>query len=341
MQQQDAERRGCPTARIARSVRDEVALFALALGWDLVLGEPPAPLHPVVQMGRVARWLERRAPAGGPGAELAYGAILALGPPLLYAAGATSLLRRLRRQGAVHLLVAAPLLKSCFAVRELRRAGEGVRRPLAAGDLDAARLALRSLVSRDPAMLDAALVAAAATESLAENLGDSIVAPFLAFALAGVPGALAYRAANTLDAMLGYRGRYEWLGKGAARLDDLLNLAPSRLAAVLLVLAAVVGGEDPRGAWETMRRDARRTASPNAGWPMAAMAGALGVELEKPGHYRLGTGAARPDAGTIARADRLVLLASAGAALLTPSLRALVVASAGQAGVGGRRGVRR
>ena len=320
---------------------DDVALFVLALGWDLVFGELPVPLHPVVQMGRVARWLEHRAPAGGRGAELAYGVLLALGPTLLYAGVAAWLLRRLRRQGAVHLLVAAPLLKSCFAVRELRRAGERVRRPLAGGDLDSARTALRSLVSRDTATLDAALVAAAATESLAENLGDSIVAPFLAYAIAGVPGALAYRAVNTLDAMIGYRGRYEWLGKGAARLDDLLNLVPARLAAALLVFAAAMGGEDARGAWAAMRCDARRTASPNAGWPMAAMAGALGVELEKPGHYRLGTGTARPDAVTIARADRLVVLATAGVALLTPVLRALVVAMARRARVGGRRGVRR
>jgi adenosylcobinamide-phosphate synthase len=103
-----------------------------------------------------------------------------------------------------------------------------------------------------------------------------------------LPGAVFYRAANTLDAMIGYHGIYEWLGKTAARQDDLLNLVPARLTTLLILLAGWITGKDARRGWRVLRRDARKTESPNAGRPMATMAGLLGVELEKVGHYRLG-----------------------------------------------------
>ena len=126
-------------------------------------------------------------------------------------------------------------------------------------------------------------------ESVSENMTDSFSAPWLFFALFGLPGAVAYRAINTLDSMIGYRGEYEFLGKVSARLDDLLNWIPARLTGLLLVLSSLfLPGQNAGGAWRTMWRDHSRTQSPNAGWTMSAMAGALGVELEKVGHYRLG-----------------------------------------------------
>jgi len=134
-------------------------------------------------------------------------------------------------------------------------------------------------------------VAAAAIESVAEKASDALVAPALAYAAFGLPGAAVYRGINTLDAMIGYRGAYEWLGKAAARLDDAANLIPSHLTNGLLALAA--GPGRGRAVWRIAWRDHRRTASPNAGWPMAAMAGAIGVELEKVDHYRLGAPARR------------------------------------------------
>ena len=140
------------------------------------------------------------------------------------------------------------LLKSAFAVRGLAVAAWKVSRPLGRGDLVAARAALGSLVSRDTKDLPAPLVAAAAVESVAENTSDSIVAPLLFYAVGGVPAAIAYRAINTLDSMIGYRGRFEWLGKVAARLDDLVNLIPARLTALLLALAAPLGAGIRSGA---------------------------------------------------------------------------------------------
>ena len=303
----------------------EVWALPLAVAWDLLLGEPPVHAHPVVWMGKAARVLERRAPTEGAARQFAYGAVLAVVPPLAYAAATGWCWRRLRGRPVLALALGVPLLKSTFAIRELRRAGAGVRVPLATGDLAAAREGLRSLVSRDPTTLTAPLVAAAAIESLAENLSDSIVAPLCYWALFGLPGAVAYRAINTLDAMIGYRGRYEWLGKAGARLDDAANLLPARITTGLLVAAAAIAGEDAPCAFTTARRDGRLTDSPNAGWPMATMAGALGVELEKVGHYRLGAGGGVADAAMIARADRLVALAAAGAALLAFGMRLLLV----------------
>jgi adenosylcobinamide-phosphate synthase len=124
---------------------------------------------------------------------------------------------------------------------------------------------------------------------VSENVTDSFIGPWLAFALFGLPGAVAYRAINTLDSMIGYHGKYEYLGKASARLDDLVNLVPARLTALLLVFSsALLPGQRAASAWRIMWRDHARTESPNAGWTMSGMAGALGVELEKVGHYRLG-----------------------------------------------------
>jgi adenosylcobinamide-phosphate synthase len=191
-----------------------------------------------------------------------------------------------------------------------------VRAPLERGDLAMARHGLRSLCSRDPSALGATELAAGAVESVAENASDSVVAPLFYYAVLGLPGALAYRAINTLDAMIGYRGKYEYLGKAAARLDDAANLIPARITAALLLVAGALTRKDLRGGWGVLRRDGATTASPNAGRPMAAIAGLLAVELEKPGQYRLGAPAAAPTAATIAAAWRLVVIVFAAAALL-------------------------
>ena len=295
---------------IAGTARSRALLAAVAL--DLLLGEPPSRFHPVAWLGTAIGTAERLAPRTGPHRQLGWGLVVALVVPAVAAVAALLGERAARRLGPLGLPVEAALLKSTFAVRALLIAGEGVRRALDAGDDEGAREALRSLVSRDTRGLSRPLLAAAAIESLAENVTDSFVAPWLAYALAGLPGAFAYRAVNTLDSMIGYRGRYEYLGKAAARLDDLLNLAPARLAAAAQTLAAPAGRGSPAGAVRVTLADRRKTASPNAGWMMAAMAGALGVRLEKTGAYVLGRGR-EPDPADIRRAQ---LLAAATAALV-------------------------
>ena len=286
-----------------------------AVAWDRLLGEPPNALHPVVWIGSLQRALEKRAPRG-PLSQLGWGALMALVGPLVFGAGAWALLRGLDAHVTLRLLVEMWLLKSAFAVRALADAAAAVERALVAGDLVAAREALRSLVSRDTSGLAPPLLAAAAIESVAENASDSIVAPLCAFAVAGVPGALAYRAVNTLDAMIGYRGALEWLGKAAARLDDLANLLPARLTAALITIAAPVGDGTVAGALAAWKRDAGKTESPNAGRPMAAMAGALSVELEKIDHYRLNAGARAPTARDLQRAVAILRVVAALAVAL-------------------------
>jgi adenosylcobinamide-phosphate synthase len=291
-----------------------LVVLAGALAFDIVVGEPPNALHPVVWMGRLQRALRRRAPRA-PAAAFVYGGMMAGLGPLVFGGGAWVLIRALAALPLAQLAVEIYLLKSALAVRALGAAGLAVGRALADGDLTTARLALRSLVSRDTGALSPALCAAAAIESVAENSSDSLVAPLCYFVVGGVPGALAYRACNTLDAMIGYHGETEWLGKAAARLDDLMNLIPARLSAALLVAASAVGGASAAGALRVWWRDGGATESPNAGRPMAAMAGALGVQLEKVGHYRLGDRGAPPGVAEIERSVRLLYIACALAAV--------------------------
>src|SRR5581483_120715 len=236
-------------SRRGRAVAIEgAAVIGVAVLLDAALGEPPARLHPVVWLGSLADVAVRQAPRGR-FVQLVYGSALALGLPALAAAtalGVTAAGRRLSPPARV--LAIGVALKPCFAIRALLRAGAEVESALAAGEIEAARRHLRSLVSRDTAELSEGLIAAAAIESLAENLTDSVTAPLFAFALFGLPGACAYRAINTLDSMIGYRGRYEWLGKCAARLDDLVNLLPARVTALLIAAAAPLAGGSTRRA---------------------------------------------------------------------------------------------
>jgi adenosylcobinamide-phosphate synthase len=285
----------------------------LAIGLDLALGEPANRFHPVAWLGSGIEFARRRAPQRGWLLPLLAGLLITmLGTALAVFAGwlAQSSSDRLPLWAAI--LVQGAMLKTTFSIRGLTRAGRNVESALLDHDLPAARRLVRwHLVSRDTSQLNESQVAAATIESLAENLSDSIIAPLLFYLVAGLPGALAYRFINTCDAVLGYHDHErEWLGKIPARADDLANLLPSRLSAVALWLAAMLSGHDVRRAIAIWYRDRRLTASPNAGHPMTAAAGALGVQLEKMGHYRLGDGLRLPEAQDIASAVRLVWLAA-------------------------------
>lgn len=274
----------------------DAAILLLAVALDLAGRELPARLHPTVGMGQTIALLERFAPRRGAGRQLAYGGLTALLIPAGWAAAAVLAAVGLRWLDGLHpwayplayVIGGAVLLKTTFALGMLHRAAATIRNLLAAEDLAGVRANMRSLVSRDASAMTAGQAIAATVESVAENSSDSFIGPWLAFALFGLPGAFAYRAINTLDSMIGYRGEYEYLGKAAARLDDLVNLIPARLTAILLLGSAILPGQRFGRAWRIMARDHSRTASPNAGWPMSVMAGALGAQLSKAGHYTLG-----------------------------------------------------
>jgi adenosylcobinamide-phosphate synthase len=286
-------------------------------GADLAFGDP-ARHHPVAGFGRLAAALERAvyAPSRTRGALFA-GALIA---------GAAVAGHALGRR---HPMMFAALAWTALGGRSLVREARHVARLLDAGDLPGARAALPALAGRDPHDLEAGEVCRAVVESVAENTGDAVVGALLWGAVAGPAGVAAYRAANTLDAMIGHRSaRYERFGWAAARLDDALSWPVARAAAVLAVVCAPVAGGSPRSAWTVLSRDGGAHPSPNAGRLEAAFAGALGVTLGGPLRYtgrleqrpRLGVGPA-PSTATVARAARLSLAVGAGAAVLSALLR--------------------
>lgn len=293
----------------------------LAILFDLLLGDPPNRFHPTAWMGNLIAFLLRWRPHGNRLAELAYGVfILLAGASLSVMAGLaiTHIISRITNYQLLTAILTALALKLTLSLRGLARAAREVQLALEAGNLpEARRLLSWHLVSRDTSQLDERKVSAAAIESVAENSSDGIIAPLFFFALGGLPAAFAYRFVNTADSMLGYHDEErEWLGKVSARLDDALNFIPARLAGLFIVLSAPFFGGSLSQAWKIMRRDASRTASPNAGIPMSAMAGALGVELEKVGHYALGSGLRPPRAADLARARRTLFVAAGFAALV-------------------------
>ena len=287
----------------------------LALAVDYLLGEPPAVWHPVVWMGKALQWWGERLAPTSPVAQdvktfwrsaLIWCALAAIIFIVTWAAQQLVLLLH----GLLAAALLALLLKPLLAWRMLR--DEVLAVEVALGQsLPAGRAQLSRLVSRDVSALTAVQVRESAIESLAENLNDSVVAPLFWFAMLGLPGAALYRFANTADAMWGYPGmrggRYwQWAGKWAARADDVLSWVPARITAALL--AAVTRGVTVRA----VAQQARKTPSPNSGWPMAAMALALGVRLAKPGVYSLhskGRRAGPLDTRRAARVGTQVVLA--------------------------------
>jgi adenosylcobinamide-phosphate synthase len=305
-----------------------VALTFIAMLVELCVGYPAtlhrAIGHPVTWMGRLIAWLDRAL-----NRETAT-------PQARRAAGVAAVLILLAIVGALAFLVQSALLRLPFGIlaaalvastlvaqRSLHRHVADVAAALETGGVAASRQAVAHIVGRDTEKLDAAGVARAAIESLAENFSDAIVAPVFWMAIGGLPGAALYKAINTADSMIGHRTpRHQAFGWAAARLDDLVNLPASRLSALLLVAAAALSGNGAGAAWRAVRRDAGKHRSPNAGYPEAAMAGALGLSLAGPRVYGgalvddafMGDGRREAEAADIRRA--LALYRTADAVLI-------------------------
>jgi adenosylcobinamide-phosphate synthase len=262
-----------------KSLRGREVATALLL--DALFGEPPEVVHPTVWIGRAISAFERRAlESKSPRLRYLFGFVLALSLPSLVFALVRALILSLPRR--LRWPVEAALISTTLSMRGLGEAAGAVARELRAGNLERARACASEMVGRDTADLPASEVARAAVESVAENTSDGVVAPMLYGFVLGAPGALAYKAVNTLDSMVGYRTHpYAELGWASARLDDLANLAPSRLTA--LMVAAISGR--PMRTFETTRRYGPLTTSPNAGRAEAAFAGALESRLGGPNTY--------------------------------------------------------
>ena len=263
----------------------ELALIAVVL--EAIVGYPDTVYraigHPVTWLGRLIAWCDAMWNSPDQSAEerRLWGVVtLALLVVLSFLVG------RILEQ-LLPMVLCAVLASSQLAQRSLYRHVADVADALETGGLGAGRRAVSMIVGRDPEQLDEAGVGRAAIESLAENFSDGIVAPLFWLAVLGLPGGIAYKAVNTADSMIGHKSdKYLAFGWASARFDDLVNLPASRLAALWLISAAgFVPGGSPQRAWDTVRRDARFHRSPNAGWPEAAMAGALGLKLNGPRIY--------------------------------------------------------
>jgi adenosylcobinamide-phosphate synthase len=303
---------------------DPLLLLAAGLALDGVAGDMPALFrrvpHPVVLAGRAVAFFDRklnrdtRSEAARKGRGAVTVVVLVGGAALL-----GLLIQLLCRGSLIGAAVEIGLIAVLVAQRSLFEHVAAVAAALAGGGLAAGRAAVRHIVGRDPDSLDGHGIARAAIESLAENFSDAVVAPVFWYLLLGLPGLFAYKTANTLDSMIGHRTpHYRSFGWAAARLDDVLNLVPARLAGVLIAAAAVFAKDSrPDRALAIMLRDARKHRSPNAGWPEGAMAGALGLALAGPRRYAdglvadpwVGEGTARAVADDIARALRLYAVA--------------------------------
>jgi adenosylcobinamide-phosphate synthase len=251
--------------------------FLLAYILDLLVGDPPGWPHPVRLLGRIIQYWESTLYQDRVGAGALFW-LAVMGSTLVLIFGLLLLLVLLPPAGGIALLIY--LLCTGLATRSLHQESQKVEMALKHGDLEAARAALGMIVGRETANLSPDEMWRALIETVAENLADGVVAPMFFILILGLPGLIFYKAVNTMDSMVGYKNYwYARFGKVAARMDDVLNFIPARLTALLMIPTAALLGRDWRGACRTLWRDRKHAASPNAGWPEAAMAGAVGVRL--------------------------------------------------------------
>lgn len=266
-------------------------IFALALLIDFTIREPPDKLHPTVWMGKVIALLKPKTKSKNPRIEKLNGILLGLFTVTLFALPVYFILPLIQRYfGLVtYIVVAAILLKPTFAFTCMEHYTLPIAKAIKRGNIDEARQLLPYIVRRDPKKLSEQQIISATVESIGEGTVDGITSPLFYFALFGVPGAITFRAINTLDSMVGYKDpEHANIGWFSARLDALANYIPARLTAFLMIVAAWLLHENWKDAWRILHRDKGKTDSLNAGWTMSTIAGALSVRLEKPGFYTLG-----------------------------------------------------
>lgn len=265
-----------------------IPIIIIAVVIDLLIGELPLKIHPVVLMGKcidMFKHLKNEHPTFN--TKLS-GAIFTLTLVLMFSGIFILLLYVFSFNSLLLILVSAILLSTTFSINLLLSSAANVKSDLNL-DIVKARKSLSYLVSRDISQLSHENIVSAVIETLTENITDSIVSPLFYTFIFGVVGGVAYRVVNTLDAMVGYKNPENIkIGWFPAKFDDFLNYIPARITGIFVTLAALLLGLDWRNAYRIMRRDARKTPSPNSGYSMAAAAGALGIKLEKIGSYELG-----------------------------------------------------
>jgi adenosylcobinamide-phosphate synthase len=309
-------------------------LILAVVAIDLVAGDPTWLPHPVRLIGATISYGESRLLNGKSAADLRNGAILAAGIVMISAAAVWVLIESARRLWPPAApIVAVALGWTALALKGLDRAAAAVERALLTGEEGEARRLLPALVGRDPEALDHAGIIRATVESVAENCNDAVIAPLFFLFLGGPVAAIAYKTINTLDSMIGYRDqRYLYFGRAAARLDDFAGFIPARLTAGCIMFAAALTSGRLSQAFASCRLDARRHPSPNAGYPEAAMAGALGIELGGDAVYGgevelrpvFGKAEREPAIADITAVRRIMRIAAAIALLILAAVRAAI-----------------
>ncbi len=309
---------------------DSLLIFISAFLIDVIFGEFPDRVHPTVWIGKAIAYFKPKFKNANPGIEKVNGVILCLLVIFLVAFPVGLLLFwiRLFFGWMAYIVVSAVLFETTFAVKCMRQYTVQIAEALKNKDVEKARRGLYFIVRRDPGKLNEQQIASAAVESIAESTTDGVTAPFFFFAMFGVPGAFAFRVINTFDSMVGYKDpEHMNIGWFSANLDTIANYIPAKLTAMLMVAATAILGENSRESWLILQRDKTKTNSVNAGWTMSAMAGALGVQLEKSGHYALGDkGELTPE--HITRALRIMELTTVlfGAIVIFPMLALKAIA---------------
>jgi adenosylcobinamide-phosphate synthase len=276
-------------------------VLLLAVIFDVILGEPPVFLHPVVWMGKIINLFVSAAPRRH---RKIYGLVM-----VFFCLGITVLIAKeieMIGTGILSIVITAYFLKSSFSIRMLLVSASGVQRDLEIGNIEKVRRDLKTFVGRDTSNLNTQQSASAVIESLAESFVDGILSPLFYFLLFGLPGALAYRMTNTLDSMVGYKKEpFTKLGYTAAHLDDMVNFIPARMSLIFILVSSIFFGK-PLDSIRTCMIDHNKTASPNSGWSIAAVSGALNVRLEKTGYHILGSNYNNPEPFHIKKAINLV-----------------------------------
>jgi adenosylcobinamide-phosphate synthase len=292
------------------SFADALIVLALAMLIDLILSEPPLRLHPTVIMGKLISAGIRVAESFSPRVQKAYGVVLALGTISVFAGAPYLILQVANIFGEpVQIVCAALLLKPTFSIRLMHTYASKLASAVQRDDWVEAKGILPQMVRRDPNLLNGSQIISAGVESVAESTTDGITSPLFYYALFGVPGAFAYRAINTLDSMVGYKDpKFIHLGWFSAKLDSVANWLPARLTAIFTIISAAMIGQSASSSSRILIRDRNDTESWNAGWVMSAMAGALRVQLEKPGYYVLGDRDEELTSSHLLKATRIMAL---------------------------------
>ncbi len=289
---------------------DSLLIFLLAFLIDLIFGELPDRFHPTLWMGKTISYFKSKLRSENKNKEKINGIILCLSSITVFVIPVFLIIYTVQYffGWIFYIIVSAFLLSTTIAIKCMKQYTSPIINALENDNYDKAKELLPFIVRRDPAELKRVHIISAAVETVAEGTTDGITSPFFYYSLFGVPGAVAFRVINTLDSMVGYKDEDNlFIGWFSAKMDTIANYISARLTAILMIFASFVLRENWRKSWTVLKRDHKNTESPNAGWTISAMAGALNIYLEKPGHYLIGD-TADPSLKDITKSFRILFV---------------------------------